>query len=76
MRNISIIISLFIAVATGKTDSHTNKSYNSVDGSFNHGNYTYQEEVKRSNTFIYLSVFSLVIIGVGVWVYVKNKGNV
>lgn len=73
---VPLIVSLFIAIFSGDTNKETNDSYNSIDGTFYHDNYTYEEQIKRSNTFVYLSIFSLVVIGVGVWVYVKKKGNV
>ena len=73
---VPLIISLLIAIFNGNSDDSINDSYNSIDGTYTHQNYTYEEQVKGSNTFIYLSVFSFVILGVGVWVYVKNKGNV
>lgn len=73
---IPLIVSLFIAIFSGKASGDVNNSYDSIDGTTTHENYTYEEEIKRSNTFIYLSVFSLVVIGVGVWIYVKKKGNV
>lgn len=73
---VPLIISLIIAIVSGKAENNSNDSYNSLDGKFNHGNYTEEDEIKRSDPFIYLSVFTLVIIGSGVWIYVKNKGNV
>ena len=70
---IPLLVSLYIALFSGY---NYKSSYDSIDGTSNHTNYTYQEEIKRSNTFVYLSVFTLVVVGVGVWVYVKKKGNV
>ena len=73
---IPLTISLLIAIFRGTNQKPINNAYDSIDGTVEHNNLTYEEEVKGSNTFVYLSVFSLVIIGVGVWIYVKKKGNV
>ncbi len=73
---IPLIVSLLIALFSGYDGTNYQSSYDSIDGTSTHKNYTYTEEVKRSNTFVYLSVFTFVVIGVGVWAYVKKKGNV
>ena len=74
---IPLIISVIIAITTG-SGSKVNSNYDSIDGTVHNGSntYTYDEKVRSSNTYIYLSVFAFVVIGAGVWVYVKRKGNV
>ena len=75
---VPIIISVIIALATGKADgSNDNKNhYDSINGQYYHDTYTQEEEVKRSTPFIYLSVFVLMVAGVGVWVYLKKKESI
>lgn len=73
---VPLILSLLIAIFSGKAVNNSNDSYNSLNGDFKHSDFTKEEQVRRSEPFIYLSVFSLVIIGSCVWIYVKNKGNV
>ena len=34
------------------------------------------QQTNNTSTFIYISVFTLVVIGVGIWAFVKKKGNV
>ena len=69
---IPILISIIIALTTDNKvkygPSHSDNEAN------NH--YTYNEQIKSSNTFIYISVFTLVVVGVGIWAFVKKKGNV
>ena len=33
------------------------------------------DEIKRSNTYVYASIFGLLIVAGGVWYYVKIKGE-
>ena len=68
---IPIIISIIIAIANGNTKgpSHTYEG-NKME------RYDYSTQMSSSNGFIYLSVFILVVVGVGVWAFVKKKGNV
>ncbi len=70
-----IVVSLIIAITTG-ADTKQDSSYDSLDGTFNHKNLTYEEKVKSSNTFLYLTVFIFVCGSVGVWAYVKKKGEI
>ena len=71
---IPLIISIIMAFANPGRLEPSN-SYDSLNGTNNAGNYSYQEEVRSSNTFIYLSVFLLVVIAGGTWYYVKKKGE-
>ena len=73
---IPFIISLSIAFYNGTTYKYDDSGYDSIEGDFNHPNrYTKEEEIKRSDPFIYLSIFTFIIAGVGIWVYVKKKGE-
>ena len=74
---VPIIISIIIAISTGQADgSSTNNRYDSITGEFNDNGYTKEEQVKRSNPYIYLSVFIFVVSGVCVWVYLKKKESI
>ena len=33
------------------------------------------DEIKRSNPYVYVSIFGLLIVAGGVWYYVKKKGE-
>jgi len=74
---IPLIISVIIAITTG-AGTKVNSNYDSINGTVHNGKntYSYDEKIRSSSTYIYLSVFSFVIIGAGVWIYVKQKGNV
>lgn len=71
-----LIISIIIAITTdgqGFNDEPSN-NYNGIDiPSYNEN--SIEHEIKSSSTFAYLSVFTLVIISSGVWVYIKKKGD-
>ena len=71
---VPLIISLIISFA-GMQRISPSDSYDSINGTTNNKNYVYDEKVKSSSTFVYLSVFTLIVIGVGTWVYVKKKGE-
>lgn len=71
---IPIIISIIFSITSAEEASKTsNKGYDGLSTP----NYpdTKIDEIKRSNTYIYVSVFSLLIIAGGVWIYVKKKGE-
>lgn len=72
---IPLLVSLAIAIYTGRA---TNNSYNydSISGNMYDGGYSQEEQIKRSNPYIYLTVFSFIAISVGVWAYVRKKGNI
>ena len=72
---IPIIISIIIALTSGESYGPSN-NYDSLSGGNNDSIRTYDERVRSSNTFVYISVFILVVVGVGVWAYVKKKGDV
>lgn len=73
---IPFIISLSIALYNSATYNYDDNNYDSINGDFNHtNNYTREENIKRSDPFIYLSIFTFIIAGVGVWVYVRKKGE-
>lgn len=71
---IPLIISIILAISSGNR-IQPGDSYDSLNGTNNAGNYTYQEEIKSSNTFMYLSVVLLLMIAGGTWYYVKKKGE-
>lgn len=71
---IPLVVSIILALSSGSR-IEPGDSYDSLNGTNNAGNYTYQEEIKSSNTFLYLSVFLLLMIAGGTWYYVKKKGE-
>lgn len=73
---IPFIISISIALYNSTSYNYDDSNYDSIDGNFNHPtNYSKEESIKKSDPFIYLSIFTFIIAGVGVWVYVKKKGD-
>ena len=72
---IPLIISLVIAISSGRA-TNTSYNYDSISGNMYESNYTYEEQVKRSNPYIYLTLFTFIAISVGVWAYVRKKGNI
>lgn len=71
---VPLIASFIIAIATDNKgfSNNQNSQYNGIDiPDYNTNDIT--KEVKRSNTFIYFSVFSLIFISGGVFIYVKSK---
>ena len=68
---IPVLISLIISIITGNKQNYVPNVQNNKENK-----YVYNEPVKVNSAFIYISVFTLVIVGVGVWAYVKKKGNV
>lgn len=72
---IPLIVSILIAIFSDQGQPSQTGRYDSLNGTVEYNN-SYQNQIKSSNTFIYLSVFTFVIVGVGVWVYVKKKGEI
>lgn len=71
---IPLVVSLIISISGYRTKGPSD-SFNSLDGTNNAHNYTYEEEIKSSNTFVYISIFTLIVISFGTWFYVKKKGE-
>lgn len=73
---VPLIVSFIIAILTDNRgfDSKTNNSssYNGIDIP-DYSTNNINKRIKRSNGFIYVSVFSLVFISGGVLIYVKSK---
>lgn len=69
---VPVIISIIISIAIGNKTTY-GPSHSDNEGS---SRLTYEEQVKSSSTFVYISVFTLVVVGVGIWAFVKKKGNV
>ena len=73
---VPIIISLIIALFSDKDKlKGPTKTYDSMSGTIEHYDYSYSDEIKSTNTFAYISVFTLVILGFGTWFYLKKKGD-
>ena len=66
---IPIIISIIIALTSGQNYGPSHEYKGNVVTEYNNS-------VKSSSGFVYLCVFIIVVSGVGVWIYVKKKGNV
>ena len=74
---IPLIISLIIAISGYSSYNYgPSKGYDSISGNYKDSNFTYDEQVRRSNGYIYITVFTFVLIGAGVWYYVRKKGNI
>ncbi len=75
---VPIIISIIIALATNNKKIGPSESYDSISGTNGKSDYfEYEEEIENNNVnpIIYMSLFILVMTSVGVWVYVKKKGE-
>lgn len=71
---IPVIISMVLAfMQTDEEKKYPNDNYDGL----NIPTYsdTKVDEIKRSNPFIYTSIFGLLIVAGGVWYYVKKKGE-
>lgn len=74
---IPLIISLILAIAGYKTQNYgPSRGYDSISGNTNDDYYTYDEQVRRSNGYIYITVLAFVTIGACVWIYVRKKGDI
>lgn len=71
-----LLVSIIIAITTNGQGFNDEPSgnYNGIDiPSYNEN--SIEHEIKSSNTFIYLSVFTLVVVSSGIWFYIKKKGD-
>ena len=73
---VPLVISILIAIFSGQDGPSQTGGYDSLNGTVEYNNNTYEKNIKKSNTFIYLSVFTFVVVGAGVWIYVKKKGEI
>ena len=71
-----LIISLAIAIYTGGEgfEDAPSGNYNGVDIP-EYNVYSNEYQLKNSDTFMYLSVITLVVVSSGIWFYIKKKGN-
>ncbi len=69
-----LIISIIISISTDGQgfDASSQNHYNSMDVE-NFDDDSFEHQIKNSSTFAYLSIFSLLIISCGVWLYIKKK---
>lgn len=75
---VPLIVSFVIAIITdnrGFNNKPNTSSYNGIDIPDYNTN-DINKQIKRSNSFIYLSVFSLVFISGGVLLYIKAKRGI
>ena len=73
---IPLFISLGLAIfGYSSNDYGPGMGYDSVSGNYGKNNYTYDEQVRKSNGYIYITVFTFVVLGAGVWYYVRKKGE-
>lgn len=71
-----LIISLVIAIYTGGKgfEDTPSDNYNSLDIP-NYDVYSNEYQIKSNDTFMYLSVVTLVVVSSGIWFYIRKKGN-
>lgn len=71
-----LIISLAISIYTGGEgfEDAPSGNYNGVDIP-EYNVYSNEYQLKNSDTFMYLSVITLVVVSSGIWFYIKKKGN-
>lgn len=74
---VPLILSLSIAIATdNKGFSKENAGYDGMNISNQEEINTTVGEIKRSNTYIYFCLFSLITISAGALVYIKQKRGI
>lgn len=73
---VPLILSLSIAIATG--NQYFNKKNTGYDGINiqNNKEDTNIVEIKRSNTYIYVSLFTFMAISGGILIYIKQKRGI
>ena len=72
---VPLIISLIIGLSSGGNSDGIGDNFNSLEGNTKYDNDEYEKRIQGNSTYIYLSVFAFVLIGAGVWIYVKKKGD-
>lgn len=71
---IPVVISIILGfMQTDEEKKYPNDNYDGIDIP-TYSN-TKVDEIKRSNTYVYTSIFGLLIVAGGVWYYVKIKGE-
>lgn len=71
---IPVIISIVLSfMQTDEEKKYPNDSYDGMD--IPTYSDTKVDEIKRSNPYVYVSIFGLLIVAGGVWYYVKKKGE-
>ena len=69
---IPIIITIMLSLVQDK-GMETNNQYDGID--IPEYKDTRVDDIKRSSTYAYISIFSLLFISGGTWIYVKKKGG-
>lgn len=69
---IPIIITIMLSLVQDK-EMETNNQYDGID--IPEYKDTRVDDIKRSSTYAYISIFGLLIIAGGTWIYVKKKGG-
>ena len=72
---VPLVISLIIGLYNSNKSDGIGENFDSLSGNTKYDNEEYEERIQGNSTYIYLSVFALVLIGSGVWIYVKKKGD-
>lgn len=73
---VPLVLSLSIAIATDNQGfNKENTGYDGINIS-NNKKTTATEEIKRSNTYIYFSLFTFIVISGGALVYIKQKRGI
>lgn len=74
---VPLMISLMIAIITDNKGINYNEpdGYNGLDAP-EYGTVTLNEEIKKSNTYIYITIFTFVAISGGILVYIKQKRGI
>ena len=71
---IPVIISIVLAfMQVDEEKKYHNDNYDGMD--IPTYSDTKVDEIKRSNPYVYVSIFGLLIVAGGVWYYVKKKGE-
>ena len=71
---IPVIISIILSfMQTNEEKEYPNDNYDGMD--IPTYSDTKVDEIKRSNPYVYASIFGLLIVAGGVWYYVKKKGE-
>ena len=69
---IPIVITIMLSLVQDK-EMETNNQYDGID--IPEYKDTRVDDIKRSSTYAYISIFGLLIIAGGTWIYVKKKGG-
>ena len=74
---VPLMISLMIAIITDNKgiEYNTTEGYNGLD-SPEYGTVTVNEEIKKSNTYIYITLFAFIAVSGGILIYIKQKRGI